>query len=423
VPVLGIATFVIQKVGKRRKMALEKTWRWFGEKDMVTLDDLQQMGVEGVVTALHHIPNGEVWPVEEILKVKTAIEKRGMRWSVVESLPVSEGIKICSNDRERLVANYQQSVRNLGECGIDTICYNFMPVLDWARTDLHFKMKNGGESMYFDFPTFVAFDAFILKRPGAEADYPAEIVEKAKAVFEKMTEQEAEELAYNIIVVTQGFIDGVIDGSVSDPKGLFLEFIDRYKSIGKEQLRNNLKAFLEDVIPVAEEAGVKLAIHPDDPPFPVLGLPRIIGQLEDYEWLFEANTSPNNGVTFCAGSLSARKENNLLEVIEKTRDRIHFVHLRNTLLLEDGSFYESGHLNGSQDMMKIMFALIKEQKRRIQSGRSDVKMPVRPDHGIRIMDDYKHDYNPGYPLIGRLKGLAELDGLMHGIEFMLAKQV
>ena len=404
-------------------MALEKTWRWFGEKDLVTLDDLQQMGVEGVVTALHHIPNGEVWPVEEILKVKTAIEKRGMRWSVVESLPVSEGIKICSNDRERLIANYQQSVRNLGECGIDTICYNFMPVLDWARTDLHFKLKNGGESMYFDFPTFVAFDVFILKRPGAEADYPADIVENAKAVFKKMTEQEAEELAYNIIVVTQGFIDGVIDGSVSDPKGLFLEFIDRYKSIGKEQLRKNLKAFLDDVIPVAEEAGVKLAIHPDDPPFPVLGLPRIIGQLEDYEWLFKANTSLNNGVTFCAGSLSARKENDLLEVIEKTHDRIHFVHLRNTLLHEDGSFYESGHLTGSQNMMKIMYALIKEQKRRIQAGRSDVKMPVRPDHGIRIMDDYKYNYNPGYPLIGRLKGLAELDGLMHGIEFMLAGEV
>ncbi|WP_319481895.1 mannonate dehydratase [uncultured Draconibacterium sp.] len=404
-------------------MALEKTWRWFGEKDLVTLDDLQQMGVEGVVTALHHIPNGEVWPVDEILKVKAAIEKRGMRWSVVESLPVSEGIKICSNERERLIANYQQSVRNLGECGIDTICYNFMPVLDWARTDLHFKLKNGGESMYFDFPTFVAFDVFILKRPGAEADYPADIVENAKAVFEKMTEKEAEELAYNIIVVTQGFIDGVIDGSVSDPKGLFLEFIDRYKSIGKEQLRKNLKAFLDDVIPVAEEAGVKLAIHPDDPPFPVLGLPRIIGQLDDYEWLFNANTSPNNGVTFCAGSLSARKENDLLEVIEKTHDRIHFVHLRNTLLHEDGSFYESGHLTGSQNMMKIMFALIKEQKRRIQAGRSDVKMPVRPDHGIRIMDDYKYDYNPGYPLIGRLKGLAELDGLMHGIEFMLEDEV
>lgn len=400
-------------------MALEKTWRWFGEKDLVSLDDLQQMGVEGVVTALHHIPNGEVWPVEEILKVKTAIEKRGMRWSVVESLPVSEGIKICSNDRERLIANYQQSVRNLGQCGIDTICYNFMPVLDWARTDLHFKLKNGGESMYFDFPTFVAFDVFILKRPGAETDYPAKIVEKAKVVFEKMTEHEAEELAYNIIVVTQGFIDGVIDGSVPDPKCLFLEFIDRYKNIGKVQLRNHLKAFLDDVIPVAEEAGVKLAIHPDDPPFPVLGLPRIIGQLEDYEWLFKANASPSNGVTFCAGSLSARKENDLLEVIEKTRERIHFVHLRNTHLLEDGSFYESGHLIGTQNMVKIVVALLQEQKRRIKLGRKDIKMPVRPDHGIKIMDDYKHNYNPGYPLIGRLKGLAELDGLMHGIEYIL----
>lgn len=211
----------------------------------------------------------------------------------------------------------------------------------------------------------------------------------------------------------------MIDGSVADPKGFFLEFIDRYKSIGKEQLRKNLKAFLDDVIPVAEEAGVKLAIHPDDPPFPVLGLPRIIGQLEDYEWLFNANTSPNNGVTFCAGSLSARKENDLLEVIEKTRDRIHFVHLRNTLLLEDGSFYESGHLTGTQNMPKIMLALLQEQKRRIKMGRADVKMSVRPDHGIKILDDYKASYSPGYPLIGRLKGLAELDGLMTGIDFMI----
>jgi len=401
-------------------MALEKAWRWFGEKDSITLDDLQQMGVEGVVTALHHIPNGEVWPVDEIMKVKTTIEERGMRWTVVESLPVSEGIKICSNDRARLIQNYQQSVRNLGKCGIDTICYNFMPVLDWARTDLHFKLKNGGESMYFDFPTFVAFDVFILKRKGATGDYPPAIVEKAQQVFETMTEAEAEELAYNIIVVTQGFIDGVIDGSVSDPKGLFLEFISRYKNIGKNELRNNLKAFLDDVIPVAEEAGVKLAIHADDPPFPVLGLPRIIGQLDDYEWLFGANTSRNNGITFCAGSLSARKENDLLKIIEKTRERIHFVHLRNTFLLEDGSFYESGHLQGSQDMTKIMFALLQEQRHRMQSGRGDFRMPVRPDHGIRMAGDYQHQYNPGYPLIGRLKGLAELDGLMQGIEFMLA---
>ncbi|WP_346859408.1 mannonate dehydratase [uncultured Draconibacterium sp.] len=401
-------------------MALEKTWRWFGEKDVITLNQLRQMGVEGVVTALHHIPNGEVWPVDEIMKVKNSIEENGMRWSVVESLPVSEGIKICSDDRDSLIANYQQSVRNLGACGINTICYNFMPVLDWARTDLHFKLENGGESMYFDFPTFVAFDVFILKRKGAAGDYPQEIVEKAKRVFEKMSSEEADELAYNIIVVTQGFIDGVIDGSVSDPKALFLDFIDRYKNIGKQELRNNLKAFLDAVIPVAEEAGVKLAIHPDDPPFPILGLPRIIGQLDDYEWLFQANTSLNNGVTFCAGSLSARKENNLPEIIEKTSDRIHFVHLRNTQLLEDGSFYESGHLSGSQDMIKIVHALLLEQKRRIESGRKDYKMPVRPDHGIKIMDDYNYGYNPGYPLIGRLKGLAELDGAMRAVEYMLS---
>ena len=396
-------------------MALEKTWRWFGEKDPISLDMLVQMGVEGVITALHHIPNGEIWSVEEIMKVKTQIESRGMRWSVVESLPVSEGIKICNDDRARLIENYQQSVRNLGACGIDTICYNFMPVLDWARTDLHYKLANGGESMYFDFPTFVAFDAYILKRPGAEKDYPAEIVEKAKEVFASMSNEEAEELAYNIIVVTQGFIDGVIDGSVPDPKKLFLEFIDRYKEYDKNKMRENLKAFLDDVIPVAEEAGVKLAIHPDDPPFPVLGLPRIIGQLDDYEWLFKANTSTNNGITFCAGSLSARKENNLVEIIEQCGDRIHFVHLRNTQLLPDGSFFESGHLAGSQNMVQIMTALLKEQKKRIAEGRKDTRLPVRPDHGIKILDDYQNKYNPGYPLIGRLKGLAELDGLMAGI--------
>ncbi|MCU4162766.1 mannonate dehydratase [Carboxylicivirga caseinilyticus] len=396
-------------------MALEKTWRWFGEKDPITLDMLVQMGVEGVITALHHIPNGEIWSIDEIMRVKNLIESHGLRWSVVESLPVSEGIKICNDDRARLIKNYQQSVRNLGACGIDTICYNFMPVLDWARTDLHYKIANGGESMYFDFPTFVAFDAFILKRPGAEKDYPAEIIEKAKQVYASMTTEEAEELAYNIIVVTQGFIDGVIDGSVPDPKKLFLEFIDRYKGYDKNKMRENLKAFLDDVIPVAEEAGVRLAIHPDDPPFPVLGLPRIIGQLDDYEWLFKANSSPNNGVTFCAGSLSARKENNLVEIINHCSERIHFVHLRNTQLLPDGSFYESGHLAGSQNMVQIMTALLKEQKRREGEGRKDTKMPVRPDHGIKILDDYNNKYNPGYPLIGRLKGLAELDGLMAGI--------
>ncbi|WP_461642168.1 mannonate dehydratase [Labilibaculum euxinus] len=397
-------------------MALEKTWRWFGVKDPITLDMLVQMGVEGVITALHHIPNGEIWEKSEILKVKELIESKGMRWSVVESLPVSEGIKLHSEDYPRLIENYKKSVRNLGECGIDTICYNFMPVLDWARTNLHYKLANGGESMYFDFPTFVAFDIYILKRPGADKDYPQEIVTAATKAYESMSEEEAEELAYNIIVVTQGFIDGLIDGSVTDPKALFLQFIEKYKGHDKNSMRNNLKLFLDDVIPVAEEAGVRFAIHPDDPPFPVLGLPRIIGQEEDYEWLFEANKSVNNGITFCAGSLSARRENDLPHIIERFSERIHFIHLRNTQMLDDGSFYESGHISGSQNMVKIISALLKEQKRRIVEGREDVRMPVRPDHGIKILSDYEHQYNPGYPLIGRLKGLAELDGLMTGIE-------
>ncbi|MFN8257110.1 MAG: mannonate dehydratase [Bacteroidales bacterium] len=397
-------------------MALEKTWRWFGFNDPITLDDLVQIGVQGVVTSLHHIPVGEVWQVDEIMKVKNAIEQKGLRWSVVESLPVAEGIKTCSDKRPLLIKNYRQSLRNLGNCGIDTVVYNFMPVLDWARTDLHFKLKSGGESMYFDFPTFIAFDAYILKRQDAEMDYPQQLVEKARKVFESMTTEQAEQLAYNIIVVTQGFIHGVIDGSVKDPKALFLEFIKRYAHIDKNKLRQNLKAFLDDVIPAAEESGIKLCIHPDDPPFPVLGLPRIIGQLEDLEWVINANLSPNNGIAFCAGSLSARKENNLVEMVEKIGHRINFIHLRNTQLNEDGSFYESGHLEGSQDMVAIMAALLKEQKRRLKEGRTDYRMPFRPDHGIKMLTDYDKKYNPGYPLIGRLKGLAELDGLMKGIE-------
>ncbi len=294
-----------------------------------------------------------------------------------------------------------------------------MPVLDWARTDLHFKLENGGESMYFDFPTFVAFDVFILKRPGAKEDYPAEIVEAAALAYEKMSDREAEKLAYNIIVVTQGFIDGVIDGTVSDPKSLFLEFIDKYAGYDKNKMRDNLKLFLDDIIPVAEESGINLAIHPDDPPFPVLGLPRIIGQEEDYEWLFNANKSLHNGITYCTGSLSARKENDLSDIALKFAERIHFVHLRNTQMLEDGSFYESGHLKGSLDMKKIVKVLLTEQRRRKECGRFDFKMPFRPDHGIKILSDYEKNYNPGYPLIGRLKGLAEIDGLMTGMESFL----
>lgn len=404
-------------------MKLEKTWRWFGESDPITLSQLKQMGVEGVVTALHHIPNGEVWPVDEILKVKQGIESKGLRWSVVESLPVSEGIKTCSADRKRLIDNYQQSIRNLGACGLDTICYNFMPVLDWVRTNTKYLLPDGGESMYFDFPTFVAFDVFMLKRPNAETQYSKELLTSAAEVYSAMSDEDKEKLVYNIIIATQQFIDGVVDAAAIDPKKVFLQYINTYSNIDREKLRDHLKAFLDDVIPVAEEFGVRMAIHPDDPPFSLLGLPRIMGRLGDYEWLLNANPSLNNGITFCTGSLSARKENDLLGIIEKTSDRIHFIHLRNTQLLEDGSFYESGHLNGSQNMVPIMEALLKEQRRRVMEGRNDVRLPMRPDHGIKMLDDYNHEnYNPGYPLIGRLKGLAELDGLMNGLSYKLSQE-
>ncbi|MFC0877755.1 mannonate dehydratase [Saccharicrinis sp. FJH2] len=400
-------------------MGLEKTWRWFGQKDSVTLADLRQMGVEGVVTALHHIPNGEVWPVEEIMKVKNQIEAHNMRWSVVESLPVTEGIKTHNEDYSRLIQNYQESIRNLGKCGIDRVCYNFMPVLDWARTDLHFKLDDGGEVMLFDFPTFVAFDVFILKRPGAESDYPAEIVEKSRKLASEMSEEDKELLAYNIIVVTQGFIDGVIDSSAPDYKKLFLQFIDTYKEIDATRLREHLRLFLNDVVPVAEQAGVKLCIHPDDPPFPVLGLPRIVSTQEDLEWICRQNDSIANGVTFCTGSLSVNRTNDLPAIVKSIGDRIHFTHLRNNIFLPDGSFHESGHIYGDVDLFPVMKALLEEQQRRKSEGRADVRIPVRPDHGIKMLDDYSKSANPGYPLIGRLKGLAELSGLELGIERMM----
>lgn len=402
-------------------MSLEKTWRWFGFNDPIKLSDLKQIGIEGVVTALHHIPNGEVWPVDEILKVKKAIEEHGMRWSVVESLPVSEGIKNQSGNRPKLIKNYQESLRNLGKCGIDTVCYNFMPVLDWVRTDLHYTLPSGGEVMYFDFPSFVAFDVFILKRPGAENDYPADIVKKAEELRAQMTDEEAEKLAYNTIIVTQGFINGAVDSNTSDYKKAFLDFIDTYKEINRDKLRQHLANFLNDVVPVAEEAGINLCIHPDDPPFPVLGLPRIVSTKEDLEWIVNQYNSIANGITFCTGSLSVKSNDYLVSIVKSVGHRIHFLHLRNNILLPNGCFHEYGHIHGCVDMYAVMKALLEEQHRRIKEGRKDVRMPVRPDHGIKILDDYTRNANPGYPLIGRLKGLAELSGLEMGIERAMAE--
>jgi len=399
-------------------MALEKTWRWFGPKDEVKLSDLKQFGVEGIVTSLHHIPNGEIWSVEEIMKIKELIESYGMRWSVVESLPVAEDIKTYSAERNKLVENYKISLRNLGKCGIDTVCYNFMPVLDWARTDLHYKNTNGAESMLFDYPTFAAFDLFILKRPDADRDYPADIQEEAYKIFQGLTKAQQEELSHNIIVVTQGFINGTV-GDVENYKQLFLRLIAKYKDIDAKKLREHLSLFLKEVVPVAEESGVNLCIHPDDPPFPLLGLPRIASALEDFEWIIEQYDSLSNGITLCTGSLSASKENDVVEFTKRLSSHIHFVHLRNTQLLGKKSFFESGHLEGSVDMPAVLKILLEEQDIRKNEGRKDIRIPFRPDHGLRILDDYRRTANPGYPLIGRLKGFAEICGLEKGIESMM----
>jgi mannonate dehydratase len=397
-------------------MALEKAWRWFGFNDSVKLSDLRQMGIEGVVTALHHIPNGEVWPVGEIMKVKSAIEAHGMRWTVVESLPVSEGIKTHNADYDRLIANYRQSLRNLGQCGIDKVCYNFMPVLDWVRTSLQYRLPDGGEVMFFDFATFVAFDVFLLKRPDAAKDYPEETVEKARQIVASMPEDEQEKLVRNIIVVSQAFIDGTVDASVADYKKAFLNLLETYKEIDREKLREHLSLFLNDVVPVAEEAGVSLCIHPDDPPFPVLGLPRIVSTQDDLEWICNQVDSTANGITFCTGSLSVNRQNNLEQMVQKIGHRIHFAHLRNNVFLPDGAFYEFGHVEGDVDMYPIVKALLKEQIRRKETGRTDFRIPFRPDHGVKMLDDYTHPANPGYPLIGRLKGLAEISGMQTAIE-------
>jgi len=397
-------------------MKLIKSWRWFGKNDPVQLNWLKEQEIEEVVTALHHIPNGEVWPIEEIQKIKSKIEKVGLKWSVVESLPVSEAIKTASESRGLHIQNYKSSLKNLAECGVKTVVYNFMPVLDWVRTDLHYHIPGRGESMLFDHTAFVAFDVFILKRPGAERDYSIEKLKAAKKLYTNMTTQETEQLAYTIIFKTQGFIDGAVDPKTDDYKKEFLKHLHRYSIIDEKILRKNLAFFLDDVIPVAEEVGINLAIHPDDPPFPVLGLPRIFSTIEDLEWLEKTNSSLRNGIAFCAGSFSARADNRVPEMAARFSDRIHFAHLRNTTVLDDGSFYESGHINGGVDLKALIHVLMDEMQNRKKSGRSDFEIPIRPDHGIKIGDDYKIDSNPGYPIFGRLKGLKEIEEVEESLQ-------